>query len=269
MRIPATNEYPEGRIAKICLLASSSAGNATFIAAGRTRILVDAGLSRRETAARLAGIGEDINRLDAILITHEHTDHVAGLAQLVKRGPIPVYVSALTASALDWGGVEPRLETFQAGSAFAVGDIAVESFTVPHDAVDPVGFCFRLEGRRLGMVTDLGYIPDSIRIHLRGTDFLVLESNHNLEMLKVGPYPWAVKQRVMGRRGHLSNDLVGEYIVESLDEAVKTLVLAHLSETNNHPELARLVSAQALGARGLQTRLVVAEPRKQTEVFEL
>ncbi len=221
------------------------------------------------TESRLAAIGESPERLDAILITHEHSDHIAGLPVLLKRYKVPVFLTRLAAPTIPWNGAEPSIETFQAGAGFTIGDIAVDSFTIPHDAIDPVGFTFRVEGRKIGHVTDLGYIPDSIRVHLRGTDFLILESNHDLEMLKVGPYPWAVKQRVMGRRGHLSNDVVGDFIADDLGGETRTLVLGHLSEHNNHPELVRLVADQALKRRALGTRLVVATPRRQTELFEL
>jgi phosphoribosyl 1,2-cyclic phosphodiesterase len=260
---------PEGPIVRICVLASSSAGNSTFIGTGSTRILIDAGLSLRELKIRLELIGESPERLDAILITHEHSDHVAGLPVLLKRYRVPVFLTHITAPTIEWGCAEPRLETFQAGTGFTIGDIAVASFTIPHDAADPVGYTFRVEGRKIGHVTDLGYIPDSIRVHLQGTDFLILESNHDLDMLKVGPYPWAVKQRVMGRRGHLSNDVVGEFIAGDLCGETRTLLLGHLSEHNNHPELVRLVADQAIKRRALQTRLVVAEPRRQSELFEL
>src|SRR5258708_4981380 len=153
------------------------------------------------------------------------------------------------------------------GAGFSIGDIQISSFTIPHDACDPVGFCFQAQGVKIALVTDLGYLPESIKVHLRDTDLLMLESNHDLDMLKVGPYPWSVKQRVMGRNGHLSNDVVSNFIHDDLDVRVSTLVLTHLSEHNNHPEIVRLVAGQALGHRALFTRLVVAEPRCQTEVF--
>jgi phosphoribosyl 1,2-cyclic phosphodiesterase len=237
------------------------------VATSRTRILIDAGLSRRETFRRLAEIREDPGTLDAILITHEHSDHVAGVARIACQLKIPVYMTRLTAPAIDWDGGQPPVETFQAGASFRIGDIDVTSFTIPHDAVDPVGYTLKAEGVKIGIATDLGYIPESIHFHLRGADFLLLESNHDLDMLKVGPYPWSVKQRVMSRRGHLSNDLVSTFIRHSLDTTVATLVLGHLSEHNNHPEIVRLVAGQALESRGLATALVVAEPGKQAQVF--
>jgi len=253
------------------VLASGSSGNATLVATGRTRILIDAGLSFRELTSRLALIGEEPAGLDAVLITHEHSDHVSGLPVLLRKLQYrpPVHVTALTAQALAWEDRAPHLETFQAGCRFVIGDFEIDSFTVPHDALDPVAFTFRAQGVKVASVTDLGYIPDSIRYHVRDAHLLVLESNHDLEMLKVGPYPWSVKQRVMGRRGHLSNDVVSEFIRSDLGGSTATLVLGHISENNNHPELVRLVASQALQARALETRLVIAEPRKQTEVFLL
>ena len=251
------------------MLASGSSGNAALLATGKTRILVDAGLSMRETGKRLAAIGESLANIDAIVITHEHSDHVSGLVSLARQLNAPIYITRLTAPAIPWGEYTPKLDCFQAGTTFTIGDIEIDSFTIPHDAIDPVGFCFRTHGVKIGIVTDLGYLPDSIKFHLRGTDLLVLESNHDLEMLKVGPYPWSVKQRVMGRKGHLSNDVVSDFIRIDLDSTISTLVLGHLSEHNNHPEIVRAMAGRALdrAGRALFTRLVVAEPKQQTEVF--
>lgn len=262
-------EVWEAAIVRVCVLASGSSGNATFVASGRTRILVDNGLSLRELTRRLAAIGEDPSGLDAVLVSHEHSDHVSGLPVLARKHPIPVYLTHHTAPLVDWGEASPPVETFQAGSRFSIGDVDVHSFTIPHDAADPVAFTFRAEGIHIGLVTDLGYLPESVKYQVQGMDLLILESNHDLEMLKVGPYPWAVKQRVMGRNGHLSNDVVSDFIREELDPSVATLVLGHISENNNHPELVRLAASQAIEARGLRTHLVVAAPRIPTEVFTL
>lgn len=263
-------ELVRGRaIVKVCVLASSSSGNSTFIGTERTRVLVDVGLCKRDILARLAAIGEAAESLTAILISHEHSDHVSGLVALARQLDIPVYITRLTAPSIPWSEYTPKLDCFQAGTSFTIGDIDVDSFTVPHDAVDPVGFCFRTHGIKVGVVTDLGYVPDSIKFHLRGCDLLVLESNHDLEMLKVGPYPWSVKQRVMGRKGHLSNEVVSDFIRDDLDSSISTLVLGHLSEHNNHPEIVRAMGERALDRAGrrLFTRLVVAEPKDQSEVF--
>ena len=230
----------------------------------------------RELTRRLAEIGESPEDIDAVLITHEHCDHVAGLGRFIrwrekKKKPVAVYASKLTAPMIEWDGdpasPPPKVEQFQAGSGWVVGNIVVQSFTIPHDAIDPVGFCFHAEGVKIGVATDLGYVPDSIKVHLRRVQLLLLESNHDLEMLKVGPYPWSVKQRVMGRNGHLSNSVTCDFLENDLDNGVHTLVLGHLSEHNNHPEIVRMGAEQSLLGRGLAPRLVVAEQSRQTEVF--
>lgn len=238
-----------------------------MVASSRTRLLVDAGLSRKETFERLAAVGIAPESLDAILITHEHSDHVSGLAAIARKLQIPVYCSRLTAPAIPWGEFSPRLELFQAGERFPIGDIDIQSFTIPHDAADPVGFALHSEGIKISIATDLGYLPESVRVHLAGSDVLLLESNHDLEMLKVGPYPWSVKQRVMGRMGHLSNEVACGFIREVLDSRTSTLILGHLSEHNNHPEIVRLMAQQSLEERSLSPKLIVAEPGRATEAF--
>ena len=254
-------------ILQVSVLASSSSGNATVVATASTRLLIDAGLSRKETFERLeiAGIAPD--SLTGILITHEHTDHVSGLPAIAKKLKIPIYVSRLTAPAIPWGEFTPILELFQAGSSFSIGDIDVTSFTIPHDAADPVGFTLKAEGIKVSIATDLGYLPDSVRFHLQGSDVVLLEANHDLEMLKVGPYPWSVKQRVMGRNGHLSNEVACNFVKDGLDSRTSTLILGHLSGHNNHPELVRLMGSQALNGRSAGTKLVIAEPSRPTETF--
>ena len=237
------------------------------MATERTRLLVDAGLSFRDTCNRLASIGEDPAKLDAILITHEHCDHVAGLPRLAKKLNIPVYMTRLTAPAIDWFDYTPKLEQFQAGATVTIGDIEIDSFTIPHDARDPIGFCLRAQGIKFAVATDLGYVTDSIRFHLRRADLLLLESNHDIEMLKVGPYPWAVKQRVMSRVGHLSNEGACDFILRDFESSASALILGHLSTHNNHPEIARISARQALDQRGLSTRLVIAQQKAPTEVF--
>jgi len=270
---PAKTERRRIVIVRFCVLASGSAGNAAFLATSKTRILIDAGLSVKDLMRRLADIGEKLEDIDAVLVTHEHTDHVSGLARMVRwrakrKKTLPVFTSRLTSPLIDWEDIEaPPVEKFQAGSGWVIGNIVVQSFTIPHDAVDPVGFCFYAEGVKIGVATDLGYVTDSIKVHLRRVQILLMESNHDLEMLKVGPYPWSVKQRVMGRNGHLSNSHTCDYLEQDLDNGVRTLILGHLSEHNNHPEIVRLGAEQSLLRRGIQPRLVIAEQKKQTEVF--
>ena len=321
------------------VLASGSKGNATVIAAGSTRILVDAGLSCRELMRRMAQVGEDPEALDAILITHEHLDHVAGLSVLARRFKIPVFFTEQTHRAwvrmltprttmtyakwLDMMAAErearteavaaahapahtlaaaalaeepppaaeltdpdaaldpepceaeedkpkakadpaflPAVEYFRAGHTFSIGEIDIAPFTIPHDAADPCGFVFhaRSETIRMAIATDLGYIPPNVKMALKNVDVLLLESNHDLEMLKDGPYPWSVKQRVLSRVGHLSNAAVAEFLLRDYDGGAHTIVLGHLSEHNNLPELARMAAEQAIGDRLslLGNRLVLA-----------
>jgi phosphoribosyl 1,2-cyclic phosphodiesterase len=327
------------------VLASGSKGNATVIAAGNTRLLVDAGMSCRELLKRMAAAGEDAESLNAILITHEHVDHVAGLAVLARRLGVPVFftepthrawVRSLTpkttmtyakwlelreqekamelvaahAPAHVLAGVSaeaeasckpasqsrdpstgsgqamghpeladvedevetpkvkadpaylPVVEYFKAGQSFSIGEIDISPFTIPHDAADPCGFVFhaRHESLRMAVATDLGYIPPNVKMALKNVDVLLLESNHDLEMLKDGPYPWSVKQRVLSRVGHLSNTATAEFLMRDYDGGAHTIVLGHLSEQNNLPELAMLAAEQAIGGRMslLGNRIVLA-----------
>jgi len=252
----------------VTVLASGSKGNCTVVSSSGTRLLVDAGLSCRELLNRMRLCGLDPHAIDAILITHEHTDHIGGLRVLAKRLKVPVYITGATYHAYqkfarDSAGNRialARLETFCAGSAFQIGDIVVTPFTIPHDAVDPVGFTFRTDGIKVGVCTDLGYMPASVRHHLRGCHVLMIESNHDLELLRGGPYPWSVKQRVMSRVGHLSNDALADFLTSDYDGVAEFLILAHLSEQNNHPEIARMTAERALSEQRslLRNRLLLA-----------
>ena len=241
----------------ISVLASGSRGNCTVLSSSRTRLLVDCGLSCRETCRRLASQGIAPESLSAILITHEHSDHVAGVHVMAKKFRLPVYMTEPTHGAWqrqfkDASGNRvhaERLQPFSAGRPFTVGDIDVLPFTIPHDAADPVGFRFLAEGLRVAIATDLGFIPPNVRDQLRACDGLVLESNHDLEMLRGGPYPWAVKQRVMSRVGHLSNESLADFLATDYDGGAAFLILAHLSEQNNLPDLARVAAERALGMR--------------------
>ncbi len=229
----------------------------TLLETPHTRLLVDAGLGKRETLARLAALGIDLDGLDGIVISHEHTDHCSGLPQVLGLWKAPLFVTEPTMDALQrtlpdtFGKRLAAVETIHAGQCFIVGDIEVHAFAIPHDAADPIGFTFRSNGSKMALVTDLGYMPELVKHHLRDADCLMLESNHDLDMLKVGPYPWIVKQRVLSRTGHLSNHAVSEYLCdpEGFDARARFLVLAHLSEQNNNPELARISAEEALNRR--------------------
>ena len=249
-------------------MGSGSGGNATLIATEKVRLLVDIGFSFRETCKRLRAVGEDPERIDAVLISHEHSDHVAGLGQLAKRLKAPIHITGRTNDALDWDSVEPVLEHFDAGRRLTIGDVDIDTFTVPHDAADPVAFCFRAQGVKVGLVTDLGYMPESVRRQIGGCDLLMIESNHDLDMLKVGPHPWFVKQRVMSRVGHLSNQALSDFLSTDFDRSTQVVILSHLSDANNHPAIARLFAQSALEQAGARdTRIVVAEQKRPTEVF--
>jgi phosphoribosyl 1,2-cyclic phosphodiesterase len=263
----------------LSVLASGSRGNCAVVESSTTRLLVDAGVSCRETFKRMRALGSDPHSLSAILITHEHSDHVSGLLVLARKLNIPIFMTGATHQAWsravrDATGERPELakpEVFFAGRRFQIGDIEVMPFTIPHDAADPVGFTFRVEGVKIAVATDLGYMPASVRDHLHGSDVLVLESNHDVEMLRVGPYPWSVKQRVMSRVGHLSNEALADFFASDYDGSASYIVLAHLSEQNNHPEVARRAAEKALGSRRtlLQNRVLLAAQSEAMQPIRL
>ena len=314
---------------RFTVLASGSKGNCTVVSGGHTRILVDAGLSCRELFRRMKQVDEDPATLDALIVTHEHQDHVNGLAVTARKLGIPVYFTEGTHRAwmrwltprrqmtykqwleqcrqqaaarqaeadanegepdegeLDVGAEQgndvdaepiaavengkgtatkdptwlPEVKYFEAGRPFEIGDIAISPFTIPHDAVDPVGFVFQSEGVRMAVATDLGYVPPNVKAQLKKLDLLLLESNHDLEMLRDGPYPWSVKQRVLSRVGHLSNEAAAEFLEAEYDGQAAYVVLGHLSESNNLPELARVTAERALNGRAslLANRLLLAQ----------
>ena len=321
---------------RFTVLASGSKGNSAIVSScpsgarergstACTRILIDAGLSCRELFRRMRLVGEDPATLDAILITHEHQDHINGLAVTARKLGIPVYFTEATHRAwvrqvtpqkrvtyAQWTeqykaqkagphpgqpfpqpdpepdpapepdpvpdpvpSIEaasdparlPSVEYFRAGESFSIGDVAISPFTIPHDAADPVGFVFSAEGVRLAVATDLGYMPPNVQAQLRRCDLIMLESNHDLEMLRDGPYPWSVKQRVLSRVGHLSNDATSAYLEQTYDGSATYLILAHLSESNNLPELARLAAERALTTKPslLANRLYLASQHEPLE----
>jgi len=254
---------------RVCVLGSGSKGNATLVASETTRLLVDAGLSRRETYARLAAMGERADGFDAILISHEHSDHVTGLRRLALDWRAPIFITRLTHAEITWDPKLRAFEFFTPGQKLVVGDIEVTPFSIPHDAVDPVAFTLESAGVKIGVVTDLGYVHEVVKQRVKSCQCLIFESNHDLDMLKVGPYPWHIKQRVMSRHGHLSNLATAGFLTEDFDGAAQVLVLAHLSETNNHPEIARLTAEQALAERtsGERTALHLASQSAPTPVF--
>ena len=231
---------------RICLLASGSRGNAVYIESGSTRLLVDAGLSGREMTRRLQEIGVDPEQLDAILVTHEHRDHCQGLGPMARRYKLPVYIHPDTLRALDTVGALPEAREFDTSSRIEIRDLSIEAFPITHDATPTVGFIVDGEEGKLGFATDLGMATRLVQQRLQNCRVLVLESNHDEQMLLNGPYPWPLKQRVRSTHGHLSNRDAARLLSDVLWPGLEGVFLAHLSETNNHPQLALKHSQEVL-----------------------
>jgi len=257
----------------VSVLGSGSRGNATFVKTDGVRLLIDAGMSRKEIAKRLDSIGEDPDGIDAILITHEHNDHACGLKSIVKELPVRVFTTWGTIRALHAEDYElngSSIVPVPPGAPFTINDTEVMPFSVPHDATEPVAFSLTCGGVKITQLTDIGYLPDHVADRIHGSHMLILESNHDLEMLRAGPYPWNLKQRLMGRYGHLSNTAVARFIREQYDGEADYVVLAHLSSKNNHPEIARQESARALRDRGLgSVRLTVTSQEEPMPPVQL
>ncbi|HOJ11859.1 MAG TPA: MBL fold metallo-hydrolase [Clostridiales bacterium] len=240
---------------KFCSLYSGSSGNAIFISNERARILIDAGLSGKRIAEALISIGEDPAGLSAILVTHEHNDHIKGVGVISKRYDIPIYANELTWQYLQSNITNiskinhKNIKYFDNNREFEICGIGVKAFSIPHDANDPVGFCFYSEGKKITIATDIGHITSELTESLDGSDLLLLESNHDVGMLKVGPYPWWLKQRILGEKGHLSNEVAGEVIADMAENGTRFFFLGHLSRENNFPELAYQTVSNALTER--------------------
>jgi phosphoribosyl 1,2-cyclic phosphodiesterase len=225
----------------LTMLGSGSAGNSALIATDHCRLLVDGGLSARQLVLRLALCGVEPNELDGVLLTHEHGDHVCGLEVLCRKFQVPIYCNALTAEAIRCAslGAHRNWRIFRTGAEFSICDITVQTFPVPHDAVEPVGFAFHAGGRALGFITDLGYATKMLVERLREVHTLVIETNHDEKLLQDDPHrPWPVKQRIMSRHGHLSNAAAAGVIEQLLPGKIERVVLGHLSRECNTPALA-------------------------------
>ncbi len=223
---------------RICLLASGSKGNSLLVESGQTRLLVDAGISLRELRKRLGMIGVAAESLSALLITHEHTDHIRGLGPLVRQLDLPVYLQTDLARKLPDVGRVQCVREFVDGEDFVVNDLTVRPFAITHDSLAPVGFTLSGEQGKVGIATDLGIATRLVAECLQGCRALVLETNHDEDMLRDGPYPWSLKQRVRSAHGHLSNRAGSSLLQGLLWPGLETVFLGHLSETNNRPELA-------------------------------
>jgi phosphoribosyl 1,2-cyclic phosphodiesterase len=257
---------------EICVLGSGSSGNCIYAAGGGTRLLIDAGLSLKETTARLAQIGQEMRAIDALLFTHDHADHCQGADVFHRRHRLPFYANEGTAAGIEQTVKCPELswQIFEAGSSFAVGGLQVEPFSVPHDAADAVGFVISDGQARLGIATDFGTVTALIRRKLADCDALVLETNHDVEMLRQSGRPWSLIQRILGRHGHLSNEAAAELLGSVLGPRLRTVFLAHLSEACNTPALAeRAVRAVLRQAGREDIRLVQTSPDEVSERVEL
>ncbi len=242
----------------VCILASGSRGNATFVSSGSTSILIDAGLSGIEIERRLKSKGLSPKDLDAILVSHEHTDHIQGVGVLSRRFNLPVYINSKTqGAAFPQIGKVHDVKNFACGSTFLINDLAIHPFSISHDAEDPVGFTLNQNGTTIGIATDLGIVTAMVKEHLKGCDLLILEANHDEDMLINGPYPWSVKQRVKSRTGHLSNAASKQLLNEIQHDRLKHVILAHLSETNNTPQKAVDEVGKALNPNNVQLDVAV------------
>ncbi|MFO7989109.1 MAG: MBL fold metallo-hydrolase [Thermodesulfobacteriota bacterium] len=251
----------------ICPLASGSKGNALLVSTPDTAILVDAGLSGVALQRRMAAVGQDPADLSAIIITHEHIDHVRGAGVLGRRFNIPVYISPATHQACPGLGSVPELIYFDCGTRFDIQDLILNPFSISHDASDPAGLTLTWQSCKIGIATDLGVVTNLVRTHLSGSTLLYLESNHDPDMLINGAYPWHLKQRIQSRIGHLSNQDAGTLLAELHHDHLHHVILAHLSEENNRPERALAEVGRRLNRPGIC--LSVAGPDRPGEVIRI
>jgi phosphoribosyl 1,2-cyclic phosphodiesterase len=272
---------------KFTVLGSGSTGNAVLITAGNTKVLVDAGLSAKEILRRIAEVGEDFSKLDAVLITHEHSDHAGGLRVLLKTLNCPVYISGATCEAYlrekkNLTNNEPqkraevlknRTVEIESSRDFRIGELDFEPFSIPHDAVDNFGFVAKYKGVKVATLMDFGHITMLIKEKLRNCDAIVIESNHSRDMLKACPiYTWDLKQRILSRTGHLSNEDLCDWLTDDFDGSARHIILAHLSQRANEPHLARLMAETALKMRPslfkVETEISLSRPKEPTPWFE-
>jgi len=256
---------------RAAVLGSGSGGNAVVVESNGFRVLIDAGFSCKELERRMRLAGIDPASISAVLLTHEHEDHIKGVDRFARKHRLPVYLTAGTMLGTVLGEeVVPRTVRIESGRPFEVGPFAVEAFSIPHDAREPVGFVLQdAAGRRLGLAGDIGCRTQLAWGRLADLDCLLIETNHDLEMLRSGPYPWALKQRVAGRHGHLSNREAADGLPELLAARLRYVVLYHLSRTNNLPALAAAEVAETLAREGSAAEIVISsqfEPSSWLEV---
>lgn len=233
-------------------LISGSSGNATYFSDGNTRLLIDCGMSGKRLAEALSSIDVSMDSIDAMLITHEHSDHVKGAGIISRRYNIPIYATHGTHSAMDIGKIDDSMRHFvNANSDFEIGTIGICPFTIPHDAAEPVGYTFFSNGRKYSLATDIGKMDDDILNILKGSEAVILESNHDVDMLRCGPYPFPLKQRILSDFGHLSNESAATTALELVKSGTTKIMLGHLSLENNRPEIAMLETFNTLTNAGV------------------
>lgn len=225
-----------------CSLYSGSSGNCIFASSDNAKILIDAGLPGKKIDEALKHIGQEANEIDGIFITHEHIDHIKGVGVLSRKYDIPIYASPNTWVAMEnnIGKIkEHNIKVMDRRSTISINDLDIKSFNIPHDAAGPVGYTMDCKGKRISLATDFGIFTEEIRDNIKESDVILLESNHDINMLKMGPYPYTLKRRVLSEVGHLSNEDCGNAITDILRYGLgKKIILGHLSGTNNHPDLA-------------------------------
>ncbi|TCO77932.1 MBL fold metallo-hydrolase [Marinisporobacter balticus] len=242
---------------RFCSLASGSSGNCQYIASEKTSLLLDAGLSGKRITGAMVDIGEEIKNVRGILVTHEHSDHIKGIGILSRRFNIPIYANNNTWREMKCkiGKVdEENIRYFQTGETFHIEDMKIKPYSISHDASEPVAFSFYGGDAKISIVTDTGYVDDTVKKEITGSDLLMIESNHDVEILKMGSYPWYLKKRIMGEQGHLSNEMAGEIIAEmmAMDIPITNVLLGHLSRENNFPELAFETIKSVLASRNIK-----------------
>lgn len=257
---------------QLTILGSGSGGNCAYVETGEVRLLVDAGFSPRQIRQRLAAIGRAPETLTAILISHEHTDHIRGLAGLAGTLRIPVYCNRDTGQEIRrLLEIEAEFQIFETGQSFEIGDVTVETFSVPHDAQDPVGFLLRTAAGNIGFVTDLGHVTRLVGERTRQAHVLVLESNHDVKLLQECPHrPWSLKQRILSRHGHLSNEACADALEAIMNERLRHVYLAHLSRDCNRPELAWRAASERLERIGAtHVRLEITAQERPSPTLRL
>lgn len=250
---------------ELAVLGSGSSGNCALVSLGETRVLIDAGLSAKQICLRLEALGVDPDSLAGIVLTHEHGDHTRGIDVFCRKRSLPIYATLHTCAVVRESVSSPVIWTqFDSGAGFQIGEMKIESFSVPHDAVDPVGFVFRCEESSLGVLSDVGHVTRMIVDRLKGVDTLFTEANYDEMMLQNDTKrPWSTKQRISNRHGHLSNDQTAELVGSVAGENLKRVVLGHLSSDCNTPELAEKIISEKLGAQGLGSVTVQCADRKE------